>query len=579
VNAQICVGSSYTLPDGTSISVAGSYPVTLTTASGCDSIVTTNLTVNNPTASSVNAQICNGNNYTLPDGTSVSVAGSYPVTLTTANGCDSIVTVILTINNPPLLNTNSQNTNCGLSNGSINLILNGGTQPYSFNWSNSSVTEDINNLIAGNYTVTVTDAALCSATTSVLITDLSGPSLIATATNVSCFGVNDGTIVLQVIGGSAPFNYSWSNSSPNQNQNNIPAGNYSVTITDINGCSSSTSITVNEPSSLIITPTTNFATCGLSNGSINLLVSGGVGPYLFNWNNGITSEYINNLPVGDYTVTITDNSGCTTILTSNILDTSEVVVPDISVSPNEGCVPFELQITNNSQNAFSYEWNLGDGTNKIGANPTHTYTASGLYNISVVMTSLDGCIDSILSVELITVYPEVDASFNFEPNSEYFMLNNARVWFKNQSVGATNYQWNFGDGNSQGIANPYHTYADTGSFIVTLISQNNFGCLDSTSDIIHVIPNGIYFIPNTFTPNGDGKNDQFKIYGVSMKRYVLEIYDRWGENVFTSNEDITAWDGTFNGLDLNTGVFVYQAYIEYLDGSSDYIRGDVTLIK
>ncbi len=399
----------------------GIYNVTVTDVNGC----TTNTAVmvesfGNPTVSvsSVNVSCFGGNNGSINITASNGVspysynwgggiltedrnnltAGTYTVTVTDANGCTTSTSVI--ISQPAQLNLTTAKTNaiCGQNNGSINLTVTGGVSPYQYIWQTGGMTtEDVSNLAAGIYTVTVTDANNCTATTSVTIQQLGAPVPTLTATNVSCAGANDGTINVVVNGGTGPYNYDWSHVngvSNSQNLTNLAGGVYVLTITDANGCTVIASATVNEPAPLVVTSTKVDATCGLNNGSINVTVSGGTTPYNYDWGHiGGTSntEDLSNLAAGTYTVTVSDANGCTTNTTITILQSGS---PTVSAQVanvtcfglNNGTITLSV---NGGTAQYTYDWAHLSGTNNTG---DLSGVGPGTYTVTV--TDANGCTTS-----------------------------------------------------------------------------------------------------------------------------------------------------------------------------------------
>jgi large repetitive protein len=222
-------------------------------------------------------------------------AGIYSVTVTDANGCSTSASV--TITQPALaLSASVSGTDVlcfGNATGAADLTVNGGTAPYNYSWSNAATTEDLANLAAGTYTVTITDANGCSTTASVTITQpASGLTSSTTQTNVLCFGNSTGAADLTVSGGTAPYNYSWSNAATTEDLTGLAAGTYTVTITDANGCSTTASVTITQPASGLTAAIsgTNVLCFGNATGAADLTVSGGTAPYNYNWSNSATTE-------------------------------------------------------------------------------------------------------------------------------------------------------------------------------------------------------------------------------------------------------------------------------------------------
>lgn len=202
----------------------------------------------------------------------------------------------------------------GSSDGEIDLVANasGGAGSVSYTWSTGAVSEDLSGLQAGNYSVTA-EYSGASATASFTIAQPGSMALSNTVTNVSCNGGNNGAIDLSVSGGSAPYSYNWSNSSTSQDISSLTGGIYMVTVTDDNGCTTNSIIGVEDATAISIAPTASEETSpGAEDGSISLIVSGGAGSYSYSWSNGASTQDINGLNGGNYTVTITDGNSCTT---------------------------------------------------------------------------------------------------------------------------------------------------------------------------------------------------------------------------------------------------------------------------
>src|SRR5690606_15985830 len=220
-------------------------------------------------------------------------AGTYTVTVTDENGCTG--TISATIEQPvlPLDITGSvTNVLCyGESTGAIDITITGGTSPYLFNWSNLASSEDLTGLTANTYTVTVTDFNGCTLVAGFMVTQPSEAlSLDANIIHIICHGGNNGAIDLSVSGGVAPYNYVWSNGAVLQDLNSLDAGDYTVTVTDANGCTAIETYAVTEADVLAVTETHNNPTCfGGNNGAIDITVTGGATPYTFLWSNSETT--------------------------------------------------------------------------------------------------------------------------------------------------------------------------------------------------------------------------------------------------------------------------------------------------
>src|SRR6185312_11416373 len=205
--------------------------------------------------------------------------------------------------------------------GTIDLTVSGGTAPYSFAWSNGSSSEDISGLVAGSYTVTITDANGCTDTQVINVTQpVAALSASGSPVHVKCFGGATGAINLTVSGGTAPYSFAWNTGATTEDLSGLTSGSYTVTITDANGCTETQVINVTQPAAALSASATpvHVKCFGGATGSIDLTVSGGTAPYSFAWNTGATTEDLTGLTSGSYTVTITDANGCTDTQVINV---------------------------------------------------------------------------------------------------------------------------------------------------------------------------------------------------------------------------------------------------------------------
>ncbi|MCX6257466.1 MAG: GEVED domain-containing protein, partial [Bacteroidia bacterium] len=256
-------------------------------------------------------------------------AGTYSVTVSDANNCTALSGFAVTQPDTALTATaTGTNIPCfGLLNGSVNLVVSGGTTPYSYLWSNGTTQQNLsNNLIAGIYIVSITDNKLCTTTASATIDQPSQISITGTIANVNCQGGSTGNIDLLVTGGVTPYLFNWEGGASTQNLTDLAVGTYGVTVTDSNNCSEISGFSVLQPlMEQTVTSTGIYQTCyGLSTGSVNLTVTGGTPPYSYSWSNGSTTQHLSNLPSGIYTVTVTDNNSCTTTLSRTITQNPQI---------------------------------------------------------------------------------------------------------------------------------------------------------------------------------------------------------------------------------------------------------------
>jgi len=342
-------------------------------------------------------------------------AGNYWVTVYDFNNCSATTSV--TISQPAQELSASAvpaSSTCGYANGSVNLSVSGGTAPYSFFWSNGTISEDLTNVAAGAYDVTITDDHGCSTTASAIVNDIPGPSAsIISQIDVLCFGQSTGSATVQPIGGTPPFSYSWSTvpAQTSATAINLAAGTYTVTVYDFNNCSATTGVIISQPTEAISAVALGSnSTCGYANGSADLTVSGGTPPYSFTWSNGDISEDLANVLAGNYSVTVSDDHGCSETASVTVFDTpgpSLSIINQINVLCENSLGSATVQVSGGTQ-PFSYVWN----TIPVQTSATAIDLPIGTY--SVVVTDSNNCTASI-SVNIIQDYmPQAYAGYDQE---------------------------------------------------------------------------------------------------------------------------------------------------------------------
>ncbi len=396
----------------------GSYAVTVTDANGCQNGVSQTLTEPTQLSSSVSvtdvtcAGALNGavdlsvsggtpaysylwsNGLTSEDLSSVA-GGTYTVVITDSKGCNAVNSAVVNEGLPLNISAVVTNTLCnGDTSGAIDVSVSGGATPYIYAWSNGSSNEDLQNISAGNYTLTVTDLNGCSAVASYTITE---PGLLTVVlaghADVSCFGGNNGSIDINVFGGTPLYAYTWNNSATSEDLNGLTLGTYAVTVNDANSCSATFSTIISQPTAIASSISKVDVTCpGAANGSVDLTVSGGVGPYTFVWNNGATTEDLTNITGGTYTVVITDANSCTAANSIVVNEGLPILISGtVTAVLCHGDSSGAIDITvSGGSGSYSYTWSNGANTqdisNLIGG--TYAVTATDGNGCSVVATFL-----------------------------------------------------------------------------------------------------------------------------------------------------------------------------------------------
>ncbi|WP_276134907.1 LamG-like jellyroll fold domain-containing protein [Polluticoccus soli] len=319
------------------------------------------------------------NNASTEDITTVG-AGTYTVTVTDANG--AMFTATYTITQPDPLTVTGVVANAtiyNLANGAINITPAGGVGPYTYGWTNNATTEDIASIGAGIYSVTITDANGATATGTYTVTQPDQLLAIASVSNAIIYNTNTGGINLTVTGGVGPYTYSWSNNATSEDLSAIGAGTYTVTVTDANGATFTATYTITQPAQLTVAGVVANATIyNVANGTVNITVTGGVGPYTFSWSNSATSEDISGVSAGTYAVTVTDANGATAMGSYTVGQPAQLLAT-ASVSNvliyNASTGAINLTVTG-GVGPYSYLWN-GNVTTEDRTNvPAGSYTVT-----------------------------------------------------------------------------------------------------------------------------------------------------------------------------------------------------------
>ena len=314
-------------------------------------------------------------------------SANFTVTATNSVGQTANDAISITVNPLPTVSSFINNPPCdNAAIGSIDLTPTSPNMPFTYLWSNGAITEDLNNIDAGNYNVTITDSNNCSDELAFILSNPTSFTVNSATDQIDCNGDNDGLIDLQISGGVGPFDYLWSNGATTEDISNLAPGSYSVTIEDANLCQEIQSFTIIEPTALVHSALSGDVDCfGNNNGSINLSVSGGYPPYDYTWSNGQTGSSVENLPAGDYTVTISDNVDCSKIESFSISTPEALVgVIDASQIPCFSSANGAVDLTvSGGSTPYSFVWSNGATTEDISNLEAGTF--------SVIITDNNNC--------------------------------------------------------------------------------------------------------------------------------------------------------------------------------------------
>lgn len=559
--------------------VAGTYTVTITDVNGCS--YTTNSTVQQPAATLSSTHLvqnvaCFGGNtgiiqtttsggtapytYNWNTGASTSdinnvAAGTYSLTVTDANGC--VYTQSLSVSQPAsAVSSTLTNTsiNChGDLTASVDLTVTGGIGNYTYQWNNQQTTQDLTNVGAGTYSVVIIDQNGCTNNNTITITEPSiSLTLGVTNTPAGCFGMQNGAITIQINGGTSPYSYLWNTGSTADNLINIGAGTYTVTVTDANGCSSTQTSTLSQPtSSISANATTTAANCATGEmGSITIDATGGTAPYTYLWNTGATTQNLTTIGAGTYTVTITDASGCQTTKSATITDNTSISIH--TTGAPEICMGTMLTIYGDSIPGATYLWYY----NGIALNGTNSFIfttpVAGIYT----MTATTSC-GTYTSNPIEVIVRSLN---NVTVNNDVIICGGESVQL--HASGGMDYNWSPTTGLDHiTIPDPIATPIQTTAYTVTVKDQ--YGCTATATVNVTVMCDSLD-IPNGFSPNNDGTNDHFVIDGIDgFPGNVLFVYNRWGNLVYKQKDYDNNWDGRSNvngvmyGQEMPNGTYYF----------------------
>ncbi len=529
--------------------------------------------------------------------------GLHSVIATDAKGCQDTASVdilewdsisISIIANPPSCQ--------GMTNGqmAVNLVTGGNGNYVSYVWSNNQQGPLITNLAGGTtYTVTVTDGQGCMGTRSRTLTEPPAMVLSLDASDALCNGqANGSAAVTSVQHAQGPVMYEWNAAAGGQNTpvaNNLPAGTYTVVVTDSVGCFTSGTVTVGEPTAISTSFTVTDNKCfGSANGAVDLETNGGAGNYQYAWSNGAATAKLTNLPTGWYFVTITDGNGCEQE-DSVFVGQPEALNALINVQ-NVRCFGEENGmievLASGGTPPYLYSSNGVDffGSNTLIALPAGEY--------QLFIKDGNGCIFQEQAKVQQPPPMTLSISANGQDTAMLMVPFGSTVALSavaQNAQGEVMYTWDasycgtlscdsLSDCNGTLMCPTVNsTPDDSNNYWVLAIDEK--GCEAEAHFQIHVQKERKVMVPTGFTPNGDGVNDLLPVHGQKGTMVkIFRVFDRWGELLFEGLElpvnDLSAgWDGNFKGQPMPPGVYVWYMEVQYTDGMTDNFRGETTLIR
>ncbi len=477
----------------------------------------------------------------------------------------------------------------GGSNGTETVVATGGTPgiapPYTYLWDYAGQTGvTAIGLPAGSVTVTATDGNNCTASQTFTITEPSIFSASVVTTNAVCYGSPTGSATVTATGGTLPYTYLWINLGTTSSIFGLTMGLYSCTVTDQSGCITTAAGVVNEPADMTFNTSVTPVKCiGDANGTITVDAQGGTSPYTYaatlDGSNFIFANagLIPGLTIGDYIIIVSDNNGCTktdTVSVPNATVDSFIASADSTSCYGEQYMDGAAHILTTSIQNGPYQYSV-DGGNLQYSGDFYFLTA-GAHTIHAV--SFNGC-ESDIPVLVLEPLP-ILATVN--PDTVVLPLGEAhQVQVSYQNATNPSFSWTPAEGLSCiDCANPVASAYRTGDYLVTVsIEHGTSTCYTTAMLHVEVEPHKPVFVPNSFSPNGDGNNDMFLVYGEDIKLVDVKIFNRWGELVYKTNNQLEGWDGTYKGQLQTPQVFTYIAKVTFLNDKKDEKIGTVTLIR
>ena len=505
-------------------------------------------------------------------------------------------TVVVTVSQLQITAATTNPVCNGSSDGTIT-ITSAGASEYSFN---NGTTWQASNMLggfgAGTYTVCARNTLGCQKCTTVTLTN--PPLIVMSVSNDTLICQNGTATIWASATGGSSYSYHWEHSPALVAVTQVnPSVNtyYPVQAESDLGCWSnrdSIYVMMNPVLSAVMSP--DAFTCPGYEDSLTVYASGGIGaPYTMTWSTGQTDvgteSTLNDSPMQTTTYSVTINDVCETtpVTISGIINAFPVPVPQISVDAATKCEPavFELYNTTDPNMSQNTIWRVSNGDEFIDVDTLNTSSMmNGTYDVQLIVTSPEGCIDSTTFSNYLTVMQTPVADFKWSPDP--ITMFNTQVLFTQYSLYANTYEWSFPGASPNSSTNDDQTvlYPDgqTGTYYVTLIATSYLGCTDTVTKEVRILPEVIIYAPNAFTPDGDEFNQTWRVHieGIDQYDFDLQIYNRWGEIIWESHDPNAGWDGTYNGRPVPQGTYSWVIRTREIISDKKYTwNGTINIIK
>jgi gliding motility-associated-like protein len=403
---------------------------------------------------------------------------------------------------------------------------------------------------------------------------------------VKCYGDSTGSLLANITGGTAPYEFGWSTLDSTLFIDSLPLGNYAISVIDSNNCTYAETALVAQPQNpLSATYSEVQPQCfGYSDGQLILTTSGGTPGYQYDWTTGDSTAVVDSLATGNYSVLVTDTNGCTFNLDC-FLDEPAQIQPSFDSDILSGCSPLVVEFFNTSDADFNCAWTFGDSLTYLGCdNVVITFDTGGVYDVNLIAYDANGCFNDVTYNNYITVYQTPTASLTATPT--ILFPDSPVTTILNTSTPADFYIWNMG------VGDPDEMYFEPGdyqypanisdTFLITMYAITTEGCADTAYQQIFFNNDPFYYVPNTFIPDGDNRNEIWTpVFSniENVKKYNVQVFNRWGELVFESTDPAQGWNGNYNGKKCQDGTYTWKLQFTWYDKRIYDKTGHVNLLR
>jgi gliding motility-associated-like protein len=510
-------------------------------------------------------------------------AGTYTVYYRESNGCNNNLTI--TVSEPTALTATDAATAVicnGQSNGTITITTGGGVSPYDYSIDGGANWQTANtfSVAAGSHTILIRDANGCIVTRNVTVTEPAALTASSTNTSASCDGGNDGVITVTAGGGNGGNEFSIDGTTfQSSNIFNVAPGNYTVTVRDNKGCTTSFPAIVGLANNLTFTPQTDPVIC--ESKSVQLSLTSNATVYSWTPAAGLSNTTIPN-PVANPVVTtqyiVTATLGRCSVDDTVLVNVNPAPVPNAGP---DGFICYGQSYTLQGSGGVVYAWTPNTTlSNTTSSNPVSTPVKDITYTLSIV-SDINGCASLVTDDVYIDVTPPIKVT-TFPYDTIGYPGDQFQLLVVPSDTDATTFVWSPQTGLSNPfIPNPVVTIGPVGDDKVYQVTASTIaGCKGEGYVRVRVYKGPEIYVPTGFTPNGDSRNDRLTPFPVGIKSMnYFRVYNRWGQVIFSTNRLHDGWDGRLNGVNQPSGIYVWMIEVVTNDNRTLTRKGTTTLIR